>query len=194
MRINELSTAKLFKNRKEWREWLENNYSIEEGIWLIHYKKKSIKQSVCHLEAVEEALCFGWIDSKLKRIDDERYILRYTPRKGKSVWSKINKDAAKKMMKHGKMTEAGLEKINLAKKQGLWDTAYTNLKKDRMPSDLKKALLEYKIAWKNFNNFANSYRNTYIGWVNNTKSEETRKKRIKEVVKRSIVNKKPGIE
>ena len=84
---NELAIAKLFTNRNEWRQWLEKNYSIQDGLWLIHYKKKSNKISVSHTDAVEEALCFGWIDSKLKRIDEERYILRYTPRKGKSVWS-----------------------------------------------------------------------------------------------------------
>jgi uncharacterized protein YdeI (YjbR/CyaY-like superfamily) len=194
MKISELASAKLFKNRDEWRNWLENNHSKEEGLWLIHYKKKSKKQSVSHPDAVEEALCFGWIDSKLKRIDEERYILRYTPRKGKSVWSKINKDAAEKMINLGKMTEAGLEKIRIAKKQGLWDAAYTNLKKDRLPSDLKEALLKNKLAWKNFNNFANSYRNTYIGWVKGAKTGETKKRRIKDVVKRSILNKKPGIE
>jgi len=194
MEFLELSEAKLFKNREEWRDWLEKNHLKEKEIWLIHYKKKSNKQSVNHFEAVEEALCFGWIDSKLKRVDEERYILRYTPRKGKSVWSKINKDAAEKMIKLGKMTDSRLEKIKLAKKQGLWDAAYTNLKKDRLPSDLKKALLENKIALKNFNNFANSYRNSYIGWVKNAKTDETRKRRIKEVVKRSIINKKPVIE
>jgi uncharacterized protein YdeI (YjbR/CyaY-like superfamily) len=192
MTINELSIAKLFKNREEWRKWLKDYHFKEEGLWLIHYKKNSRKQSVSHPDAVEEALCFGWIDSKLKRIDDERYILRYTPRKGKSVWSKINKDAAEKMIELGKMTDAGLEKINLAKKQGLWDTAYTNLKKDRLPSDLKRALFEDKLAWKNFNKFSNSYRNSYIGWVKSAKSEETRKRRIDVVVKRSFLNKKPG--
>ncbi|KYK21079.1 hypothetical protein AYK24_09550 [Thermoplasmatales archaeon SG8-52-4] len=194
MEILELSEAKLFKNRVEWRDWLEKNHSTKDGIWLIHYKKKSKEQSVSHPDAVEEALCFGWIDSKLKRVDEKRYILRYTPRKEKSVWSKINKDAAEKMINLGKMTDAGFEKIKLAKKQGLWDVAYTNLKKERLPSDLKEALLKDKLAWKNFNNFANSYRNTYIGWVKGSKTEETKKRRIKEVVKRSFLNKKPGIE
>ena len=194
MEIIELKSAKLFKNRDEWRKWLEKSHITEKGIWLIHYKKGSNKKSVSHIEAVEEALCFGWIDSKLKSIDEERFILRYTPRKGKSVWSKINKDAAKKMILLGKMTYEGLEKINIAKKQGLWDSAYTNLKKERLPTDLKKALLSNNEAWNNFKNFANSYRNMYIGWVNNAKTDLTRKNRIDEVVKRSSQNKKPGIE
>ena len=125
---------------------------------------------------------------------EERFILKYTPRKQKSVWSKINKEKAKKLIASDKMMQAGLEKIEEAKKQGLWDTAYTNLVKDRLPSDLKKALMENKTAWKNFQNFANSYRNMYIGWVKSAKTQSTKKKRINEVVKRSAYNKKPGIE
>ena len=194
MTVSELDEAYHFKNRDEWRIWLKENHKSSEGLWLIHYKVKSKKLSVRHREAVEEALCFGWIDSKLKSIDEERFILRYTPRKGKSVWSKINKNAAEKMILEGKMTEAGLEKINLAKKQGLWDSAYTNLVKERIPTDLKTALCKNKKALINFNGFANSYRNTYIGWIKNAKSKSTRKRRISVVVKRSEQNKKPGIE
>ena len=193
MLIEELKDAKLFKDRTEWRNWLDENHKKSDGLWLIHYKVKSKKQCVRHKEAVEEALCFGWIDSKLKSIDDESYILRYTPRKGKSVWSKINKDASEKMILKGKMTEAGLKKIEIAKKQGLWHSAYTNLKKDILPSDLKKALINNEKAWHNFKNFANSYRNNYIGWVKNAKLEKTRKRRIDVVIKRSEENKKPGM-
>lgn len=190
----ELDKALLFKNKKEWYTWLENNYSTKNEIWLIHYKKKSNKKSISHFDAVEEALCFGWIDSKLKKIDDERFILRYSSRKEKSVWSKINKETAEKMILIGRMTEAGLEKINFAKKHGLWDTAYTNKVREKIPSDLKNALILDKVAWNNFKKFANSYRNMYIGWVENAKTNATRQKRILEVVKRSRDNKKPGIE
>jgi uncharacterized protein YdeI (YjbR/CyaY-like superfamily) len=188
----ELSNALFFNHRDEWRSWLEKNHTTLSEVWLIHYKKSSVKNNLNHFDAVEEALCFGWIDSKLKKIDEERFILRYSPRKSKSVWSKINKKTAEKMISLGKMTMTGFEKIEEAKKNGLWDTAYTNLVKERLPKDLKKTLLENKIAWDNFQQFANSYRNTYIGWVNGAKTEKTRKKRIYEVVKRSLKNKKPG--
>ena len=181
----EFRTAIYFINSNEWRAWLEKNHTLFNEIWLIHYKKSSGKKSLNHFNAVEEALCFGWIDSKLKKIDEERFILRYSPRKSKSVWSKINKENAEKMISLGKMTKAGFDKIEEAKKQGFWDTAYTNLVKERLPSDLKNALLVNKIAWHNFQNFANSYRNMYIGWVKNAKTEGTRKKRISEVVKRT---------
>jgi uncharacterized protein YdeI (YjbR/CyaY-like superfamily) len=194
MSNKELNKALLFKNRIEWRSWLEKNHIISKEAWLIHYKKSSSKKNLHYVDAVEEAICFGWIDSKLKKIDEERYILRYSPRKSRSVWSKINKEKAKKMISIGKMMPAGFEKIEVAKKQGYWDSAYTNLIKERLPSDLKKALVSNKTAWNNFYHFANSYRNMYIGWVKNAKTEETRKRRISEVVKRSLNNKKPGIE
>jgi uncharacterized protein YdeI (YjbR/CyaY-like superfamily) len=92
------------------------------------------------------------------------------------------------------MTDAGLVKIEEAKKNGLWEDAYTNRKRDEIPDDLETALLENRIAWANFHNFANSYRNMYIGWINNAKTDKTRNRRIMEVVERSIFNKKPGIQ
>ena len=187
-----LNSALNLRNKKEWRKWLEKNNSTSTEIWLIHYKKSSNKKNLTHNEAVEEALCFGWIDSTLKRIDDEKYILRYTPRKNKSVWSKINKETAERMISKGKMTPSGLEKINIAKKNGLWKKAYTNKIREKLPSDLEKSLYSDNIAWENFHNFANSYRNMYIGWIKNAKTDETRIKRINEVVKRSRKNQKPG--
>lgn len=194
MKDIESTNALLFKNRDEWRSWLEKNHTISNEVWLIHYKKSLGKKSLNHFDAVEEALCFGWIDSKLKKLDEEKFILKYSPRKSQSVWSKINKENAEKMISLGKMTKAGLDKIEEAKKQGFWDLAYTNLVKDQLPSDLKKALIVNKTAWNNFQNFANSYRNMYIGWVKNAKTKETRKKRISKVVKNSIDNIKLGIE
>ena len=186
----DLVKAQLFKNKLEWRKWLEKNHDTQTEVWLVHYKKISNKKSISHIQAVKEALCFGWIDSKLKRIDEERFILRYSPRKEKSVWSKINKETAERMIISGEMTEAGLEKINLAKKQGTWESAYTNKVKERLPSDLKNGLNKDKVAWDNFKNFANSYRNMYIGWVKNAKTKVTRKKRISKVVEQSRNNKK----
>jgi len=148
-----LNNTLLFENKKKWRIWLENHHSKKNEIWLIHYKKSSNKKSINHYDAVEEALCFGWIDSTLKKIDEERYVLRYTPRKEKSVWSKINKETAEKMILLGKMTDSGLKTINLAKKHGLWKLAYTNKVKEKIPSDLQKALIIDKTAWNNFQNF-----------------------------------------
>ncbi len=188
-----LEDALLFHDRNEWRAWLKKNHRTCQEVWLLHYKKQLRTQSINHIEAVEEALCFGWIDSKLKKIDEERFILKYSPRKPKSIWSRINKEKAEAMIRSGKMTKEGLKKIEEAKKQKVWDAAYTSRIKERMPSDLKQALQKDDVAWDNFQQFANSYRNMYCGWVKAAKTTETRQKRITEVVKRSRHKKKPGV-
>jgi uncharacterized protein YdeI (YjbR/CyaY-like superfamily) len=160
----------------------------------MHYKKRSGIPSVGIAEAEKEALCFGWIDSKMKSIDAEKFILKYSPRRPKSVWSKINRERAEKMMALSKMTTAGLAAIEIAKKNGYWDAAYTSTVMYEMPSDLKEALEFDPLAFKNFEGFTGSYRNTYIRWINLAKTAETRQKRIAEVVNHSLINKKPGID
>ena len=190
----ETSEALFFKNGQEWRTWLQQCHAEKNAVWLIHYNKSSGKTGITYDEALEEALCFGWIDGKMKSLDDEKYIIRYSPRKARSVWSKLNKEKAEQLIASGRMTYAGLAKIKAAKNNGYWDSAYTNRVTDELPLDLKKALILDKDAWYHFQGFANSYRNTYIGWVTMAKSDETRKRRISEVVKRSSMNKKPGME
>lgn len=179
-----------FTNREDWRLWLKENHDKKTYVWLKLYKKKFRKKGMTLQDAVEEAICFGWIDGKLKRVDTEKFILRFSSRKAKSVWSKINKERAKRLMKSGRMTDAGLVKIQEAKNSGFWESAYTNRTKEDIPLDLKEALMKERTAWVNFQRFANSYRNMYIGWVNGAKTSETRIKRIKKVVEQSLLNKK----
>jgi uncharacterized protein YdeI (YjbR/CyaY-like superfamily) len=186
----EFNSALSFKNRDEWRKWLENNYRTEKEVWLFHYKKHVGKIGIKLEEAVEEALCFGWIDGKLRKVDDERFMLRYSPRKADSVWSKLNRERVEKLVAAGKMTASGLSIIEEAKKRGSWDQAYTNLKQDRIPADLRKALAQDKTALDNFQRFANSYRNMYIQWVKSAKTGKTRSERIEKVVKQATENKK----
>jgi uncharacterized protein YdeI (YjbR/CyaY-like superfamily) len=185
------------KSRDEWRTWLKKNHnkdsSSERGVWLIYYKKHTGKPSIPYNDTVEEALCFGWIDTTVKRIDDERYMQKFTPRNKNSIWSKLNKERAEKMIKEKKMAKAGLEKIEAAKKNGKWAEAYTSRKQLPLSSDLKSALMKNKSAWANFKSFADSYQNIYIGWITSAKRKETRKKRIKVVVQRSASNQKPGM-
>ncbi|MFC2017159.1 YdeI family protein [Chloroflexota bacterium] len=189
-----IEVALNFKDKQIWRNWLEQNNDREKEAWLVIFKKHSKKAGLRYDDALEEALCFGWIDGKMRSIDEERFALRYSPRKAKSVWSMINKDKAELLIAKGRMTAAGLAKVEEAKKNGYWYTAYTNKIKEVIPPDLKKALMENSTAWNNFEGFANSYQNMYIGWVSGAKTDETRKKRIMEVVKRSALNKKAGIE
>ena len=181
------------KNRQEWRDWLEKNYAFENEVWLIYYKKHSGKPRISYDDAVEESLCFGWIDSLVKSIDDEKYMQKYTPRKKNSVWSELNVNRCKKMIKEGKMTSAGLELIEQAKQSGKWQAAYSSKKTFDLPKDLEVALKKNPAALKNFKNFAPSYQNNYIAWVVSAKREETKIRRIKEVVKRSELNQKPGM-
>ena len=124
------------KDRREWREWLATNHAILPGVWLIYYKKASGKSCVSYAESVEEALCFGWIDSRKNMLDAERSVQLFTPRKARSSWSKLNKERVEKLTEQGLMTAAGLEKIEAAKQNGLW-TQYDTIEALEVPPDLE---------------------------------------------------------
>jgi len=181
-----------FEKKKDWRNWLKKNHLSESEAWVLFYKKHTKKPCISYGEALDSALCFGWIDGILKRIDNEKHKIRFTPRKPNSPWSLLNKKRAEILVKKNKVAKAGLEKIVEAKKNGKWEAAYTSRKKMPVPGYLKKALMKNETAFANFFAFAASYRNMYIGWVESAKTQETRNKRVKEVVKRSIKNKKSG--
>ena len=119
----DISAALYFDNSQEWRQWLQLNHDIENDALLLIYKKRSGKTGISYDKALEEALCFGWIDGKMRSVDNDRFVLRFSPRKAKSVWSKINKEKAELLISQGKMTEVGLAKIEEAKKNGLWEEA-----------------------------------------------------------------------
>ena len=114
------------KNRNDWRHWLEENHATSSGVWLIYYKKHTDHPAVAYSDAVEEALCFGWVDSRPNVLDDERYMQLFSPRKSRSPWSKLNKQRVEKLIQQGLMTEAGLEKIEVAKQDGSWSVYVTN--------------------------------------------------------------------
>ncbi len=185
-------TRIIFESREEWRAWLEANHLREKEIRVVYFKKHTGKDSVSYDEAVEEALCFGWIDSKVNRVDDEMYMQIFTPRKPKSLWSELNTKRVEKLIKLGKMKPAGMKLINLAKKSGTWQNAYSSSKKEEMPDDFKTALSKNKKAMLNFTNFAEGYQNRYIAWIQMAKRPGTREKRIREVVKFAWENRKPG--
>jgi uncharacterized protein YdeI (YjbR/CyaY-like superfamily) len=168
-------------SRQEWRDWLTENYDKSSGIWLVYFKKHTKKPSVIYDEAVEEALCFGWIDSIPRKVDDERSKLLYTPRKPKSVWSKPNKERVKRLIENGLMTEIGLKKIEQAKLDGSWDTlnASDNLE---IQEDLLQAFEANNIAFENFDKFSDSVKKSILSWIYGAKTTETRAKRIAETV------------
>lgn len=166
-------------------------WSIE--VWILTFKMHTGRRCVRFEEALEEALCYGWIDSRLKRIDDKRHKWRFAPRRTDSIWSLGNRRRAEKLIEEGRMKAPGLKKVEAAKKSGEWDKASSPSRPPRMPMELKCALMTNKKAWRNFQAFAKSYRTMYIYWVYSAKRSDTKKRRIEEVVKRAERNLKPFV-
>jgi uncharacterized protein YdeI (YjbR/CyaY-like superfamily) len=190
---------KMFKtlhvtSREDWHTWLEENHDKEKEVWLIFYKKHTGQSRVPYDDAVEEALCFGWIDSIVKRIDDEKYAQKFTPRKTDSKWSELNKKRVEKMIRQGRMTEAGMALIDAAKKCGKWEQVISAPKELTLPPGIKDALAANKKAWENFNQLAPSYQRLYVGWITAAKKEETRQRRLKEAVETLAQGKKLGLK
>jgi uncharacterized protein YdeI (YjbR/CyaY-like superfamily) len=179
-------------NRDKWRAWLEANHTTAKEIWLIIYKKHTGKPGISLEEAVEEALCFGWIDGVLRPIDDEKYALRYSPRKKGSIWSEVNKRRVRKLIKQGRMTEAGLAKIREAKTNGEWHAATHREDTTNIPADLKKALKTNQQTWRNFESLAPSQKKMFLYWITSAKTDKTRQRRIQETVRLVAENKKLG--
>jgi len=181
-------------DRDKWRNWLSENHAAEAGIWLVFYKKETSMPTIAYEAAVEEALCFGWIDSIIKKIDAARYARKFTPRSDKSNWSLLNKKRANKMIRQGQMTEVGLAKIKAAKKTGLWEKdARPQISVD-VPSEFAEALARNKKAKENFDKLAPTYRKHYIGWIAVAKRPETKKRRITESIALLEQGKKLGLK
>ena len=170
--------------RNEWRNWLSENYELSKGIWLLFYKKDSGKPTLTYKEAIEEALCFGWIDGIIKNIDEEKYVRHFMPRTNLYNWSETNRKRVELLIKNGKMTEAGLLKIGdyVTTRKLKWET----VSKDKMPEtfspDMIEALKKNTVAYTNFMNMTRSHQKRYIGWVMSAKQEITRQKRMKEAI------------
>ena len=171
-----------FANKAEWRAWLEKHHDGEKEAWLIHYKKGAGNRSVTYEEAVEEALCFGWIDGLLRRLDGETFVLRYSPRKRGSIWAARNRKRAEKLIREGRMTRAGLDKIAEAGRSGEWEAAAQREDVNAIPVDLERALKEHPGAGVRFKDLPASRRKQLFWWITTAKKEETRKKRVKAVI------------
>ena len=170
-------------NRHDWRLWLKKNHATTRGIWLIYYKEHTGKPRIPYDDAVEEALCFGWIDSTVRKIDDERFAQKFTPRRTKSNWSELNKERAEKLIKQGRMTEAGLARIESAKATGDWSKTTAARVNFEFPTELKEALLASVKAKEFFDSLSASSRKQFICWIASAKKRETRQKRAAEAVK-----------
>ena len=166
-------------NRKEWRQWLAENHDKEvNGVWLVFDKKKTGKSSTEYEESVEEALCFGWIDSLIKKIDDDRYCRKFTPRKNGSKWSSANKRRVAKIIQDGSITEFGLAKVEAAQRTGIWKLDPRPMITTEVPKELAGALAQNRKAKEFFEGLAPTYRKQFIGWIITAKTSATRAKRL----------------
>ena len=171
-----------FKTDTEWREWLHKNHDVSNGIYLILYKVENQEVSMRWEEAVKVALCYGWIDSTVKSLGNGKRRQRFSPRNPKSVWSALNKRYIKELTTNNLMHESGFKIIETGKLNGSW-TALDTVEKGIIPEVLQLAFDKNPIAFNNYNNFAPSYRKGYLYWFNQAKREETRQKRITEIIK-----------
>ena len=179
----ELGKTLYVKDRAKWRAWLAKNHDKEAEIWLIAYKKHTGKPSIPYNDAVEEALCYGWIDSIMKRVDDDRTAQRYTPRRPKSNLSATNKERVRRLIDQGKMTAAGLSKI----KEQLEEAVPVS-------SDIMKALKQDQTVWKNFQNFPESYKRIRVGWIEGARNRpDVFKTRLNYFIKMTAKNKMYGM-
>ncbi len=176
--------------KKEWRDWLRKNHEKEKRVGLIVYKTHTKKPTITHREAIEEAICFGWIDTTIRRLDENRYIRFFAKRNKTSKWSSATLGYAKDLTKQKRMTPAGTLAYIAGLKKKTFDHGIA--KNPTMPPDLENELNKSKKAKENFRNFAKSYKRTYLRWIEYAKTQQTRKKRISLVVQYAAVNNKFG--
>ena len=178
------------ESRAHWREWLNENQDKVPSIWLIQYRQKSGVPTLTWSEAVDEALCFGWIDSTKRPIDDQKFMQFFTRRKPDSTWSKINKDKVDRLIAEELMMPAGLRTIEIAKENGSW-TILDSVEALHIPGDLTAAFIAHPGSEAYFESLSKSIKKQLLYWVISAKREETRSKRILEIVENAAQNKKP---
>jgi len=178
------------KTQEAWREWLAQNHDKEKAVWLILYKKDSSTPSVYYSEAVDEALCFGWIDSTVSKRDEESRYQYFTTRKPKSNWSKVNKEKVARLLETGLMMPSGLKMVELAQETGTWD-ALNDVENLVLPEDLKIEFEKNEIAMQNWEKFSRSSKKMFLGWLFDAKTTPTRQARIEKIINSVVENKKP---
>ena len=175
------------KSRKAWRDWLKKNHAASTGVWLVYAKKHSRLPSLTYNDAVEEALCFGWIDSKINPIDDAFYMQMFTPRKLKSAWSALNKTRVERLLAAGLMTRAGLVVVKAAKHSGTWD-AMKHVEELTVPLDLEKAIKANPDASRNWLSYSASRRKGVLYRLAGAKRPDTRARYLQEIVENMARN------
>ena len=170
------------KDRQEWRDWLAQNHATVPGVWLIYYKKESGQPRVDYADAVEEALCYGWIDGQKGSFDEQYFLQKFTPRRPRSIWSKINVEKVERLIASGEMKPAGLKAVEAAKQDGRWAAAYESQKNSSVPEDFQSALEKNKKAKAFFETLTGAKRYSFLFRIETAKKAETREKRIRQFV------------
>lgn len=178
----ETQDIRLFSTPKSWETWLEKNHAKSTGLWVRLAKKDSGLKSITYFEALDIALCYGWIDSQKKGHDEISWIQRFTPRGTRSIWSKVNRDKALEFIKSGQMKPAGLKAVESAKADGRWDAAYDSQSKATVPDDFQKALEKSVVAKKFFATLNSANRYAILFRIQTAKKPETRAKRIDQFI------------
>ena len=177
------------RTRQEWRAWLEDHHSSESEIWLVFHKRHAGVDEISYDDAVEEALCFGWIDSLVRRLDEDRYARKLTPRKPDSRWSTINRRRYADLKARGLLAAAGLERAPTSRSGDA-----PRPRASVLPSYIEKALKADARAWEHFQQLAPSYRRAYVGWIDSAKREETKARRLRESVRLLAAGQKLGLK
>lgn len=172
----------LFTSQQDWHIWLEDNHTQPQGVWLKHAKKSSGKESVSYQEALEEALCYGWIDSQKQAYDSDYYLQKFTPRGPKSIWSKVNVAKVEQLIREGKLRPAGLMAVELAKQDGRWDAAYDSPSVSKVPEDFQAALEKNPKAKQFFETLNKTNVYAFCWRIQTAKKPETRAARIEKFI------------
>ncbi|UZR96307.1 YdeI/OmpD-associated family protein [Chondrinema litorale] len=178
------------QSQTDWRNWLEKNHQSKQSVWLVQFKSSTKIASISWSEAVDEALCFGWIDSTRKTIDEKSYMQYFTRRKPNSTWSKINKEKVANLIKNNRMTKSGFDSIEIAKQNGSW-SMLDEVEALIVPEDLDKELVNYEDAKEFFDSLSKSAKKILLHWVISAKRPETRQKRILEIAQNASKKQKP---
>jgi uncharacterized protein YdeI (YjbR/CyaY-like superfamily) len=171
-----------FASRDAWEAWLEGRHATSEGLWIKFAKKGSGIESVTYDQAVEVALCYGWIDGQARKFDEDYWLQRFTPRRPRSKWSKVNRQKAMDLVKRGKMKAAGLREVERAKADGRWDTAYDAPSTATVPDDLRRELEKHEKAREFFATLNSANRYAMLHRIQDAKRPETRARRIEKYV------------
>lgn len=180
--VSSLPDGLFFADRAGWRSWLQENHVAAQEAWLVLFKAKHRQGRMSLDDAVEEALCYGWIDGKLRSLDEERFALRFTPRRPDSVWSASNIERVRKLEKAGLMTKAGRQKVTLAQQSGQWAAALARERPDEIPDDLARALRRKKGSLASYRRLPDSRKKQLLHWLETAKRDDTRRQRVDAIV------------